>query len=135
MSYIKGLCVFCLSIILSCNSSDNGFEEASLHKCEYMLLSSDVQLLDVRTYDEYKYDWIEGAVLIDSYSNNFVEKLDTFNKNQRLIVYCSNGTRSSKVCSLLVSHGFSKVFKMKGGIEGWNIHGKKLSGPVEDIKK
>lgn len=135
MRYIKMLFVFCSLIALSCNSGDSGFEQASLHKCEYMLLSSDVQLLDVRTYDEYKYDWIEDAVLIDSYSKDFVDKLDTFNKDQSLIVYCSNGSRSSKVCSLLVSHGFSKVFKMQGGIEGWNIHGKKLSGPVEGIKK
>ena len=55
--------------------------------------------------------------------------MNSVDKNKKTIVYCALGGRSSKACVILKEQGFKEVYNMKGGIKGWNVHGKKVIIP------
>lgn len=69
--------------------------------------SADVQLLDVRTAEEYDEGHIKNAILIDVRSESFLttaeKKLD---KKKTIAVYCRSGRRSAHAASLLAEKGF-----------------------------
>nr|MBP7472678.1 rhodanese-like domain-containing protein [Prevotella sp.] len=85
--------------------------------------SADVQLLDVRTAEEYDEGHIKNAILIDVRSESFLttaeKKLD---KKKTIAVYCRSGRRSAHAASLLAEKGF-KVKNLEDGIIGWTNAG------------
>ena len=85
-----------------------------------------VQLLDVRTQDEFNEGHIAGAVLVDVNDSTFVEnckaKLDV---SRPVAVYCRSGRRSARAASLLTSQGY-KVTNLAGGVISWQDAGKTL---------
>ena len=123
-----------LTLNIACNNNQD-IQQASLHECEYMLLDSTVQLIDVRTYQEFQYGRIPRSIHIDYYLENFKDELSKLDKSKRTIVYCAVGGRSAKACEIMVKMGFEDVYNMEGGIDGWNVHGKKVFVPEEYRKK
>ena len=84
------------------------------------ILTKEIQLLDVRTPQEYKQGYIEGAVLINFFDPDFVTKVSTrFDKNKPLYIYCAVGGRSNKAAKKLISVGFESVYDLKGGFTKW----------------
>jgi len=45
-----------------------------------------------------------------------LEKLD---KEKNYLIYCKSGRRSSKVLEIIKDLGFTQVYNIKGGFEGW----------------
>ena len=83
-------------------------------------LTREIQLLDVRTPQEYQQGYIEGAVLINFFDSDFVTKVSTrFNKNKPLYIYCAVGGRSNKAAKKLISVGFEPIYDLKGGFNKW----------------
>ena len=79
-----------------------------------------IQLLDVRTPQEFQQGFIEGAVLINFFDSDFVTKVSTrFDKNKPLYIYCAVGGRSNKAAKKLISAGFDSVYDLKGGFTKW----------------
>jgi len=78
-----------------------------------------VQLVDVRTPNEYKVSHLKGAQNICVTSDNFKEKVKTLDKNKPVYVYCKMGTRSATAAKLLKDLGFTKIYDMDGGILLW----------------
>ena len=78
-----------------------------------------VQLLDVRTKEEYEEGHISDALLVDFYSYNF-EELATakLSKEKAVAIYCRSGRRSASAAQKLVKLGF-KVINLDGGIMAW----------------
>lgn len=66
-------------------------------------------VVDVRTKAEYELNHIEGAVNIRYDTILSGIRTYTSNKNQKIIVYCSNGSRSKIAYNLLVSFGYTNV--------------------------
>ena len=67
-----------------------------------------VQLVDVRTSEEYQSGHIKKAVNIDVMNAvNFERAFDKFDKNKPVYLYCRSGARSQKAASKLVNMGFS----------------------------
>ena len=84
------------------------------------ILTKEIQLLDVRTPQEYQQGYIEGAVLINFFDPDFVTKVSTrFDKNKPLYIYCAVGGRSNKAAKKLISVGFESVYDLKGGFTKW----------------
>ena len=84
------------------------------------ILTKEIQLLDVRTPQEYQQGYIKGAVLINFFDPNFVTKVSTrFDKNKPLYIYCAVGGRSNKAAKKLISVGFESVYDLKGGFTKW----------------
>ena len=84
------------------------------------ILTKEIQLLDVRTPQEYQQGYIKGAVLINFFDPNFVTKVSTrFDKNKPLYIYCAVGGRSNKAAKKLIAKGFESVYDLKGGFTKW----------------
>ena len=84
------------------------------------ILINEVQLLDVRTPEEYQQGFIEGAILINFFDSNFATQVSsTFNKNKPLYIYCAAGGRSNKAATKLGLEGFHIIYDLKGGYNSW----------------
>lgn len=101
-------------------------------------ISSDpVQLLDVRTPEEYVAGHIAGAININVQSDDFSEMaLNELSKDSTVYVYCRSGRRSLTAAEILAKLGY-KVVNLKGGIIDWEENGfpvidSKIVGVYED---
>jgi len=85
-----------------------------------------IQLLDVRSRDEFDDGHIAGAQLVDVNESAFVERAMAVLDIQRPVaVYCRSGRRSSRAANQLAAQGF-KVTNLDGGIMAWEDAGKAL---------
>ncbi len=84
-----------------------------------------VQIVDVRTSQEFEAAHIEGAVHIDYFEENFWEKIEQLDKAKISLIYCRSGRRSIRVCTLMKNGGFDadKVFNLKEGMLEWMEQG------------
>jgi rhodanese-related sulfurtransferase len=84
-----------------------------------LLKVKDVQLIDVRTIDEFKGGHIGDAKNIDFNSPDFKVQLNKLAKNKPVLVYCHSGGRSGKTASLLNELGFKEVYDFQSGYSKW----------------
>lgn len=78
----------------------------------------DVIILDVRTNEEYISGHIENSILIpvdeiEKEAENILK-----DKEEKILVYCRSGNRSSQASKLLVKMGYTNVYDF-GGIKDW----------------
>ena len=107
---------FSLFSLFSCKGTVNLDADAFEKK-----LSEDgsVQLVDVRTADEFKAGHLVAAVPIDWFSKSFLdEALNTLDKERPVLVYCRSGRRSAAAAAKLSKAGF-KVYNLEGGYLAW----------------
>jgi rhodanese-related sulfurtransferase len=83
----------------------------------------DVQLLDVRTPEEYKEGYIADFQNIDYLSPSFEKEIEKLDKSKPVIVYCKSGNRSGKCAAKMKEKGFIKVYDLDGGIAKWKFNG------------
>lgn len=82
--------------------------------------NKNVQLVDVRTPQEYQEGYIAHAINIDFFKqDDFVTKFNKLNKDEAVYVYCRSGNRSQKAARKLDSLGFKKIYDLKGGYLNW----------------
>ncbi|MDY5969231.1 MAG: rhodanese-like domain-containing protein [Bacteroidales bacterium] len=86
----------------------------------------DVQLVDVRTPEEYAEGYLKGAMNFDFRSKGFLNMIHRLDKTRTVAVYCRSGNRSAAAAQQLHREGF-RVADMQGGIMAWQKAGK----PVE----
>ncbi len=75
-------------------------------------------LLDTRAYEEYEVSHIKGAIWV-GYDEFQPKMIEEFDKNLKVVVYCSVGYRSEKIGERLKSLGFVDVYNLYGGIFEW----------------
>lgn len=80
-----------------------------------------VFILDVRTPGEYREVRLSGARLIPI--NQIPERFAEVPKEKAILVYCTIGSRSSKVVGFLARNGYSEVYNLYGGIYVWGKQG------------
>ena len=80
-------------------------------------------ILDVRTAGEVAQGKIEGALVIDFYSPDFLDQVSQISKDQEVYLYCAVGARSEEAARMLLQQGYTKVYHLKGGIQGWSQEG------------
>ena len=83
----------------------------------------DVQLVDVRTPDEYKEGYIADFQNIDYLSPTFEKEIEKLDKSKPVIVYCKSGNRSGKCAAKMKEKGFVKIYELDGGIAKWKFNG------------
>ncbi len=80
-------------------------------------------VVDVRTASEVAQGKIEGAVEIDFYSPDFLDQVGQISKGQEVYLYCAVGARSEEAARMLIQQGYTKVYHLQGGIQGWSQQG------------
>lgn len=78
----------------------------------------DVVILDAREKEEFDVSRLKGARRI-GYNKFDISIIDSLDKSQEIIVYCSVGYRSSKIAIELKQAGFQAVKNLYGGIFRW----------------
>ena len=66
-------------------------------------------LIDVRTAEEYEKSHISGALNISVLSDDFKEKINEFQKQAPVFIYCRFGKRSKKAAIQTDSLGFKNL--------------------------
>ena len=79
--------------------------------------SKDLIVLDVRSYDEWNFGHIAGA--IHFYAGHIKEHLKDIPADKPIAVICSVGNRASLAASILLRSGYDRVFNVIGGMQGW----------------
>ncbi len=88
--------------------------------------SKQAEIIDVRTPDEYKEGYIEGAKLINIQdSSKFMKEIEKLPKDKDYYVYCRSGRRSEMACQLMNKAGIENAYNLEGGILDWTGEVKK----------
>lgn len=117
------LLVFMLSMISCGQTVKSEVEVVSPEKTLEILQKDDVQLIDVRTPDEYADGFIARAKNINFYDSNFNVQIEGLDKDKPVIVYCKLGGRSSKSAKKFQEAGFVKIYDLQGGFTKWKKEG------------
>ena len=82
-----------------------------------------LQLVDVRTPEEFSVSHLKDAQNICVTSKDFEEKVANLDKGKPVYVYCKKGGRSAKAAQILKDMGFTKVYDLQGGLTSWEEEG------------
>lgn len=105
-----------------CNDNDN-IVSVSAPEFDTKIKTDSVQLLDVRTPQEYAEGHIEGALNINIQSDDFQQMAEKeLSKDSTILVYCRSGRRSMDAAGILTRLGY-RVINLKGGIIEWKEDG------------
>ncbi|OIO71842.1 MAG: pyridine nucleotide-disulfide oxidoreductase [Zetaproteobacteria bacterium CG_4_9_14_3_um_filter_49_83] len=98
---------------------------------------SDIQLIDVRTADEFGLGSIPTARNIDV--NQLRERFDELDRNKPVVIFCQIGLRGYLAYRMLIQHGFTRVQNLSGGYKTYTWAVEKQANPdifdYEDIKR
>ncbi len=81
-----------------------------------------VQLVDVRTPNEFKAGHLANADNVNVFDGNFMTQMAKYKKDEPVYVYCRSGGRSMKAARKLKAQGYN-VVNMNGGFMGWSSKG------------
>ncbi len=87
---------------------------------EKLKTNENPQLLDVRTPEEYSVEHIGNAKNVNWNGDDFVTKVNSYNKSKPIFVYCKVGGRSAQAANKLAELGFKEIYNLNGGIMKWN---------------
>ncbi len=118
--------ISCISILAACNSQAQ-LTNLSVAEFEKGIAQNNIQVLDVRTPDEYQSGHLRNALLAD-WNNDaeFQQRVKALDKGKPVYIYCLSGGRSSAATQYLKQNGFT-AYNLSGGISAW----KRDSKPVE----
>ncbi|KAB2915649.1 MAG: thioredoxin [Bacteroidetes bacterium] len=97
--------------------------------------TTDAQLIDVRTPDEYTGGHIANAVNINVNGDDFEQAVGALDKTKPVFVYCLAGSRSESAADYMRAQGFATVYELKGGVLKWQAAGKNLETGSATPKK
>ena len=119
--------------ILSCNGQPSKKIESIAPEAfaEKINATTNAQILDVRTPEEFASEHIDKAVNVNWLADDFVINTANFDKSKPVFVYCKSGGRSTKAAAKLAELGFTNIYELQGGIMKWNAAG--LSKPSDKI--
>ena len=107
-----------LTIMISCQAQLE-FKSVDIDEFKTEISKSGVQLVDVRTAQEYSEGHIPGAMNIDVNAPDFEEKIKTLDKKENVAIYCRSGRRSKMAANKLTAAGF-KVIELNTGFLSWD---------------
>lgn len=117
------LAMLVTTLLISCTCKQKDEEQTVINKISIEDLSKtkhSIQLLDVRTPEEYNEGYIDNAININFFDDDFVHKVSTnFDKNKPIFLYCKSGGRSGKASKKLKEAGFAKIYDLDGGFDKW----------------
>jgi len=111
--------VFFISFTLS-GVAQHTIKSVTPNTLSAIINNNNIQLLDVRTPNEFKSGHIKGAVNINYYDQNFSTQVLKINKNRPVYVYCRSGVRSRYSSEILKKLGFKSIYNLKGGVLNWS---------------
>jgi rhodanese-related sulfurtransferase len=84
-----------------------------------LLETKKVEILDIRTREEYEAVHVEGAQFLDQALLQAI--LANKSKDDLLVILDHNGSRSLDAAAYFAGHGFANVKCLRGGIDAWSV--------------
>lgn len=108
-------------LIASCKEQVAQSSIVSVEEFKTLVLNKDVQLVDVRTQEEFNEGHIDDAINIDFFEqDSFAQKFASFDKEKPIYIYCKVGGRSQQSAIILMELGFKEIIDLKGGYDVWD---------------
>lgn len=120
----RKICVMILAAMsmalfsLSSCSPKPSFVSVDATRFAQEIAQNDVQLLDVRTLEEFAQGRIPGAINMDVNAADFDARIQTLDKDKTVALYCRSGRRS-KIAAEKVANAGYKVLELNEGILSW----------------
>ncbi|MDN3724859.1 rhodanese-like domain-containing protein [Aequorivita sp. SDUM287046] len=83
----------------------------------------DIQLLDVRTPEEFANGHLKNALNIDISQTTFITEAEKLDLEKPIYLYCQSGKRSARAAIILKDIGFKEIYDMEGGFSNWDANG------------
>jgi len=116
--------IFLILVLVALSGCSNSSDlEANVFSAYGVSDAENLNVLDVRTSEEFKSGCIDGAENIDINSPDFSEKIKNLDKEADYLVYCRSGRRSSQAVEIMKNAGFENVVDLGGGILNWKEQG------------
>ena len=80
----------------------------------------ELQIVDVRTPEEYEQGAISESKLVDYRATDFKQKIQELEKDKPVLVYCARGGRSAKACAIMKELEFKELYDLDGGYTKWS---------------
>ena len=106
--------------------------EVSVEEARQLLQKKEpIVLLDIREKEEIALGYIQGATFLSQ--GLLGEKVETLlpDKNASVVVYCAGGIRSLAAAKVMKERGYTQVFSMAKGIDGWKKAGYEVASDSE----
>lgn len=113
--------LFVALIAFSCQSQ-NDSQIKVVQKTEFKeaIANNTIQLVDVRTPEEFADGFIKGAKNINVNDANFETEIQKLDKTKPVYIYCRSGARSQTAATKMVELGFTEIYDLEGGYMNWN---------------
>jgi sulfur-carrier protein adenylyltransferase/sulfurtransferase len=110
---------FCGAPVKNTNggSAGNGLDVEPRQLAEMLAGGEKLHLLDVREPNEQQISNIHGSVLIPF--GGLANHLPDWNHDDKIVVFCRSGGRSTQALQILAASGFNHVKNLHGGINAW----------------
>lgn len=95
------------------------FDSVNLDHFKEHLKEPQLQLVDVRTAEEYRQGHIPGAINIDLLQSDFERQILHLDPAHKVAIYCRSGRRSKEAARRLSDAGY-RVVELSGGINSWD---------------
>ena len=83
------------------------------------LVSNGAILVDVRSPQEYREGHLKDAISIPEYELKSRYKNELQDKNKKIVIYCSSGSRSKRAKKRLEKLGYNNVYNLYNGIQNY----------------
>lgn len=114
------LILFTSLFLTSCKGQETEhFKLLNSAQYEQFISENEVTIIDVRTPAEYQNGHIKNAQNINVQSGDFKAKMQNFDREKPIYIYCRSGSRSANAGIILEEMGFKEIYDLKGGILSW----------------
>jgi thioredoxin 1 len=122
-----------MTFFVACQNTDSNGQTNQVRQTipvdqfeQKMAQTPNVQLVDVRTADEYSEGHLKNARNMNVNREDYKEQFGTLDKNRPVFVYCLSGGRSGNAAKIMEKMGFKEIYNMEGGIMKWDNAGKPI---------
>jgi rhodanese-related sulfurtransferase len=107
-----------ISHIVESDALDRALQIAPRELADKLARGEKIYLLDVRTREEFDAVKIEGAHFFTQ--ELMQEGMSKWSRQDLLVIYDHDGTRSLDAAAYFQGHGFDSVKSLRGGIDAWS---------------
>ncbi|MDH5507435.1 MAG: rhodanese-like domain-containing protein [Anaerolineae bacterium] len=126
MKRIYILALLGMLALTACAAPDKGFTDISTADLQVMLETKDFTLVNVHIPFEGNIPGTDEFVPFNEISQNLGQL--PADKDAKIVLYCRSGNMSETAAKELVGLGYTNVFELDGGYNGWKAAGLPFGG-------